>query len=63
MNAETLRSNAFITSQPNEKLSGNVIPGERGKRRNISCSSIFSANRDDIDVTQLQKQFEKNLNH
>jgi len=34
-------------------------PGQRGKCDDLPCSSIFSANRDDIAATQFQKQFWK----
>jgi len=40
----------YITNK--QKLSGNIIPGQRGKCGNLPCFTIFSANRDDIAVTQ-----------
>ena len=33
-----------------------MIPGQRGKCGNLLCSSIFTTDREDIALTQFQKQ-------
>jgi len=48
-----------ITSEYKSSLSGNIIPGQRGKCGDLPCPSILSANRDDIAIKQFQKQFLK----